>query len=89
MKRLLSVMTLALAVSFAVNAQERESEETDVNQYGQVVKTVPVQGTLQDGILVFQNKKQNYKMWFDIRVQADAAVYFGAPDFCAKQIDGN
>ena len=88
MKRLLSVMTLALAVSFAVNAQERESVETDVNQYGQVVKTVPVQGTLQDGILVFQNKKQNYKMWFDIRVQADAAVYFGAPDFCAKQIDG-
>ncbi len=81
-------MTLALAVSFAVNAQERESEETDVNQYGQVVKSVPVQGNLQDGILVFQNKKQNYKMWFDVRIQADAAAYFSAPDFCAKQLDG-
>jgi phosphate-selective porin OprO/OprP len=43
---------------------------------------------MQDGILVFQNKEANYKMWFDVRVQADAAVYFGAPDFCAKEIDG-
>ncbi len=32
---------------------------------------------MQDGILVFQNKKANYKMWFDIRIQGDAAVYFG------------
>ena len=88
MKRLLSVIALALAVSFAINAQEKESVETDVNQYGQVVKTVPVQGNLQDGILVFQNKKQNYKMWFDVRIQADAAAFFGAPDFCAKQLDG-
>ena len=67
MKKLLSVIALALAASFAINAQEKESVETDVNQYGQVVKTVPVQGNLQDGILVFQNKKQNYKMWFDVR----------------------
>ena len=88
MKRLLSVIALALAASFAINAQEKESVETDVNQYGQVVKTVPVQGNLQDGILVFQNKKQNYKMWFDVRIQADAAAFFGAPDFCAKQLDG-
>ena len=88
MKKLLSVIALALAASFAINAQEKESVETDVNQYGQVVKTVPVQGNLQDGILVFQNKKQNYKMWFDVRIQADAAAFFGAPDFCAKQLDG-
>lgn len=27
-------------------------------------------------------------MWFDVRIQAYAAVYFGAPDFCAKEIDG-
>ena len=43
MKRLLSLIALALAASFAINAQEKESLETDVNQYGQVVKTVPVQ----------------------------------------------
>ena len=41
-----AVIALALAASFAINAQEKESVETDVNQYWQVVKTDPVQGNL-------------------------------------------
>lgn len=89
MKRILSMMTLTLIASSAIVAQVRyDEEDVDVNQYGQVVRSVPVQGSMQDGILVFQNKNENYKMWFDIRIQADAAVYFGAPDFCASQLDG-
>lgn len=64
------------------------AQEADVNQYGQKVNSYPVDAAVQDGILVFQNKSQNYKMWFDVRIQADAAVFFGAPDFCAKEIDG-
>ena len=87
MKKVFLTSILALAATFASFAQE-EAAQTEVNQYGQKVKSVPVNATVQDGILVFQNKEANYKMWFDVRIQGDAAVYFGAPDFCAKEIDG-
>ena len=90
MKKLM-LIALAAMTSFAASAQDaaQEAEEVlDVNQYGQTVQSLPVQAVMQDGILVFQNKKANYKMWFDVRVQADAAVFFGAPDFCAKELDG-
>ena len=72
MKKVLLVSLFALFASTAAFAQE-----TEVNQYGQKVNSYPVDATVQDGILVFQNKNQNYKMWFDVRVQGDAAVYFG------------
>lgn len=88
MKKVLLTSILALTASIVAVAQQEEAVETDVNQYGQTVKAVPVQAQMQDGILVFQNKDANYKMWFDVRIQADAAVYFGAPDFCAKELDG-
>ena len=41
------------------------------------MNSYPAEATVQDGILVFQNKAQSYKMWFDVRVQGDAAVFFG------------
>lgn len=85
MKKLL--LSLAL-VGMSAGAFAQEAEKADVNQYGQKVEALPVTAEVQDGILVFQNKQANYKMWFDVRIQADAAVYFGAPDFCAKEIDG-
>ena len=91
MKKVFLISALALFASIAAVAQTaaQEAEQTlDVNQYGQTVKATPVTAQVQDGILVFQNKAANYKMWFDVRVQADAAVFFGAPDFCAPQLDG-
>ena len=88
MKKVLLLSLLAFSTSIAAVAQQNDAVQTDVNQYGQTVESVPVQAQMQDGILVFQNKSANYKMWFDVRIQADAAVYFGAPDFCAKEIDG-
>ena len=87
MKKVLLISALAL-MSIAAVAQQRDDVQTEVNQYGQKVTATPVDATVQDGILVFQNKAANYKMWFDVRIQGDAAVYFGAPDFCAKEIDG-
>ena len=87
MKKVLLISALAL-MSIAAVAQQRDDVQTEVNQYGQKVTATPVDATVQDGILVFQNKAVNYKMWFDVRIQGDAAVYFGAPDFCAKEIDG-
>ena len=91
MKKVLLLSALALSMSIAAVAQTaaQEADQTlDVNQYGQKVASIPIDAQVQDGILVFQNKKENYKMWFDVRIQGDAAVYFGAPDFCAKEIDG-
>lgn len=72
------LLSLAL-VCFGIGAQAQE-----VNQYGQQVDSKPVQTTVQDGILVFQNKETDYKMWFDTRIQTDAAVFFGAPDYADK-----
>ncbi len=87
MKKVFLISALAI-MSIAAAAQQNDAEAADVNQYGQKVASVPVDAQVQDGILVFQNKKANYKMWFDVRIQGDAAVYFGAPDFCAKELDG-
>lgn len=72
MKKLLLIAAVAVASIFGAQAQE-----TEVNQYGQKVTSIPIKATVQDGILVFQNKDAGYKMWFDVRVQGDAAVYFG------------
>ncbi|MBO5498172.1 MAG: hypothetical protein J5990_02095 [Bacteroidales bacterium] len=72
MKKVFLISLFAFFASVAAIAQQAE-----VNQYGQKVNSYPIDATVQDGILVFQNKAQNYKMWFDIRVQGDAAVFFG------------
>ncbi len=72
MKKLLLIAAVAIASICSAQAQEAE-----VNQYGQKVSSLPINASVQDGILVFQNKDAGYKMWFDVRVQGDAAVYFG------------
>lgn len=53
---------------------------TDVNQYGQTVSVIPLSAESQDGFLVFQNKAANYRIWFDVRVQTDGAVFWGTPE---------
>ncbi len=72
MKKLLLIAAVAVASICSAQAQTAE-----VNQYGQKVTSLPINASVQDGILVFQNKDAGYKMWFDVRVQGDAAVYFG------------
>ncbi len=72
MKKLLLIAAVAIASICGAQAQTAE-----VNQYGQKVTSLPINASVQDGILVFQNKEANYKMWFDVRVQGDAAVFFG------------
>lgn len=62
----------------------KSSYTTDINQYGQTVGVIPLQAESQDGFLVFQNKAANYRIWFDIRVQSDGAVFWGTPDGADK-----
>lgn len=73
-----------MLMAFTSHSIQAQVATTDVNQYGQTVKSIPVQAEMQDGILVFKNDKANYKMWFDVRVQGDAAVFFGAPEYADK-----
>lgn len=69
-------LTLA-AACVTMSAFAQTTNEPEYNQYGQKVTSTPVKAQVQDGILVFQNKDANYKFWFDVRIQGDAAVYFG------------
>ena len=57
---------------------------TDVNQYGQTVGVIPLSAESQDGFLVFQNKQADYRIWFDIRVQTDGALFWGATEGADK-----
>ncbi len=70
------LLIAAVAIASICGAQAQEAEVT-YNQYGQKVTSLPIKAQVQDGILVFQNKDAGYKMWFDVRLQGDAAVYFG------------
>ncbi|TVR37874.1 MAG: porin [Bacteroidia bacterium] len=47
------------------------------NQYGRRVNRTPLTAEERDGILIFESADQDYKMWFDLRVQADGAAFFG------------
>ena len=53
---------------------------TDVNQYGLEVTTSPLKAESQDGFLVFHNKAADYRVWFDVRVQTDGAMFWGEPE---------
>jgi len=77
MRKILFTIALALLATTAVNAQKA----VKYNQYGVAVESDVLDVEAQDGILVFESPKSGYKFWFDVRAQADAAVFFGAPDY--------
>lgn len=86
MKKIL--VTISLLCVATLSFAQIKTDDAEYNQYGQKVESTPVEAKLQDGILVFQAKQKDYKLWFDVRVQADGAFFFGAPDFCSKTVDG-
>jgi phosphate-selective porin OprO and OprP len=49
------------------------------NQYMVRVNRNPLITEERNGILVHESKMLDYRMWFDIRVQADGAMFFGEP----------
>ena len=51
------------------------------NQYGVEVKSDRLDVEAQDGILVLASPTSKYKLWFDTRIQADFAGFFGAPEY--------
>lgn len=80
----MKVRTILTLAAICVSASAFAQTDAQYNQYGQKVESYPITGQVQDGILVFQNKSADYKLWFDIRVQGDAAVYFGQDENLVK-----
>ena len=70
----MAVILLSVTSAFAQKA-------TKYNQYGVAVNSDVLDVEAQDGILVMSSPTSKYKLWFDIRAQADGAVFFGAPDY--------
>ena len=77
MRKLLCLTAILLLVASAAWAQK----PVKYNQYGVAVSSDRLDVEAQDGILVLESPTSSYKLWFDIRVQADAAAFFGAPDY--------
>lgn len=76
MRKLFYLMAALLLVAPAASAQT-----VKYNQYGVAVQSDVLDVEAQDGILVLASPTTKYKLWFDIRAQADGAVFFGAPDY--------
>jgi phosphate-selective porin OprO and OprP len=76
MKRLIMMLCFGFSFSLAM-AQEDMKDDVRYNQYGKVVERVPLSVESRNGILVMESKNQDYKLWFDIRVQADGQMFFG------------
>ncbi len=73
MRKTLLLLAISLLAVQTVFAQEKVKR----NQYGVAVKSDRLDVEAQDGILVFESPTSAYKLWFDTRIQADGAVFFG------------
>lgn len=77
------ILFIALSLGAVMSAQIKE-DGAQYNQYGVKVETQELISEAQDGILVHRSKDNKFKLWFDMRAQADGAVFFGAPDYADK-----
>lgn len=85
-----SILLLSAAMLSLSSFAQAAEDGAEYNQYGQKVEAIPAEAKFQDGVLAFENKKNNFKLWFDVRVQADAGIFFGGPDFTKEErVDGN
>jgi len=80
MRKLFSAIAIVVLTASAAFAQKAPK----YNQYGVAVNSDVLDVEAQDGILVMASPTSKYKMWFDIRVQADVASFFGAPSYADK-----
>ena len=59
-----------------INDHEFKLNDTvRVNQYGQEVSWLSLNGEAREGILSFTSKDENYLFWFDNRIQFDMAAF--------------
>jgi phosphate-selective porin OprO/OprP len=53
------------------------SSSVRFNQYGAKVSRIPLDAEARNGILTFESKDKKHRVWYDVRVQADGAMFFG------------
>jgi len=72
-----SLILIAFACAFVTaNAQTNDNSDVRYDQYGKKVDRMPLQAENRNGVLVFESKDQDYKLWYDIRVQTDGQFFF-------------
>ncbi len=76
MRKILFSLAVLLMAASAANAQA-----VKYNQYGVAVESDVLDAESQDGFLVIESPKSDYKIWFDNRIQFDAGAFFGAPEY--------
>jgi phosphate-selective porin OprO/OprP len=75
MKKFSFLMAALFVMGTMAFAQNEEKQAVD--QYGNTVDVKMLQASSRDGILVFESKEKDYKLWLDSRVQVDFGHYFG------------
>lgn len=70
---LISAVVLSTLTS---SAQTSQKTEVRYDQYGKKVDRTPLVAEMRNGVLVFETPNQDYKLWYDIRVQTDANFFF-------------
>ena len=69
-------MVLALLLNTTYAQETKDTSRQDrFNQYGRLVSRSPLDVENRNGILVFESKDQNYRLWFDMRIQVDAQMF--------------
>ena len=79
MRKLLLTFSVLLISVFAAHSQTKTGVK--YNQYAVAVESDVLDAEAQDGFLVIESPKSDYKIWFDNRIQFDAGAFFGAPDY--------
>lgn len=75
MKKTLLLVVIMLCGTLAL-AQTSQSSEVRYDQYGKIVDRTPLSAETRNGILVFESANQDYKVWYDVRVQTDGQFFF-------------
>ena len=57
----------------------QDKDSVRYNQYGVAVDRATLDVERRSGGLVFETKDQSARIWTDVRIQADGAVFFGEP----------
>lgn len=74
MKSILLIIVLLISSISFVDAQ---TDSTKIkNQYGIIVDRHPLEPEFRNGILTFETKDKEYKLWLDNRVYFDGAYFF-------------
>ncbi|MGC3978151.1 MAG: porin [Paludibacteraceae bacterium] len=76
MKKTMFLLPL-LCVNLLLSAQESTTTDDRYDQYGKKVNRTSLLTENRDGVLVFESPNQDYKLWFDVRVQVDGQAFLG------------